>query len=304
MRRFVIFAFYLAVLALAVVLLHLTPGLDKSHVEIQVRNSLHVIGFAAVALLTIRMTPGGAFTRAIVALLVATSIGAASEFSQQVAGSLFDVEDLYRDIGGATLSILAWLVWIAPLRFGFSALGRFVLRALALLLGLSVFVPFAYWSGVFLIARAEAPVIHDFDHDWARYYVASINSSFDFVRDAEEAHVAVTLSKRPRSGVTLAVAGRDWSGADDLVFDAWISHSIPVTLSVHINGRNHVGRFRDTAAGTVIVNESPGTYRVAIADVIAETQASDDISDIRQLIILGRDKTDGAVLHIDNIRIE
>ena len=304
MARPVLFVLYLALLALVVVLLHLAPGLDRSLVELQMRNGLHVIGFALVAGLTIRMTPGGVWTRTIVALLVAAGIGAMSEFTQKATGSAFDVEDLYRDMGGATMAVIAWMLWVAPAGMALATFGRFVLRSLAILVAGSVFVPFAYWAGVFAAARAEAPVIHDFDQRWAGYFVSSINATHEIVRDADDAHVTATLSRRPRSGVAFAVAARDWRAAGDLVFDAWTTHEEPTTLTIHINGRNQIGRFRDSAAGTVVVDRTPRTYRVSIAEVLAETQAPDDIGNIRQLVLLARDRTEGAVLSVDDIRLE
>lgn len=294
----------LVVVGLIVIVLHLAPGLDKSLVEIQIRNALHVLGFAAVAALTVRLTPGGTLTRAAIALLVPVMIGAASEFVQQVAGNAFDIEDLYRDAAGATLFVVAWLLWNAPVNLRLGALGKLTLRSLAVLSCAAIFVPMVYWGGVVVLARAQSPVIHDFSHSWSHYFVGSINATQRIEGDGPGAHVSVTLSRRPRSGVTLAVAARNWRDAEYLLFDAWISVDAPTTLSAHINDGRHMGRFRDSEAGTVIVSQVPTGYRVSIAQIISETQAPDNLGDIRQVVILGRDRTDGAVLHIDNIRIE
>ena len=44
----------LAALITSVAALHLVPGLDGSPIELNIRNSLHVIGFAAVTAIMFR----------------------------------------------------------------------------------------------------------------------------------------------------------------------------------------------------------------------------------------------------------
>ena len=304
MHRPVVLVLFLLVVAAAVVLLHLAPGLDNFIVEIQMRNGLHVIGFAAVAALTIAFVPGGALIRSIAALLVSAAIGSASEFAQLATGSAFDVNDLFRDIAGAALFVVAWFLWTAPKRFELSALWGTGLRIAAAISLLAIFAPFGYWAGVFVVARSQAPVIHDFDQPWARYFVSSINATHSFVGSAEGAHLAVTLGSRPRSGMTLAAATRNWRAAEQLAFDAWVTHDAPVQVSIHINDRRRIGRFRDSEAGTVRVNQAPTTYRISIADVLSETQAPDNVGSIRQIVFFARDRTEGAVLSVDNVRLE
>ena len=50
----------LILLATAVAAGHLLPGLDGSFVDVDIRNSLHIVGFAAVAAIVFELVPASA----------------------------------------------------------------------------------------------------------------------------------------------------------------------------------------------------------------------------------------------------
>ena len=80
-------------LAALVAAMHLAPGLDTFVVQTGMRNSLHTIGFFAVAFVLFELLPGPLVVRGILTVLVAVGIGFLAETTQAYTGSSFDSED-------------------------------------------------------------------------------------------------------------------------------------------------------------------------------------------------------------------
>lgn len=102
----------------------------------------------------------------------------------------------------------------------------------------------------------------------------------------------------------MQTAEYDWSDRRELVFSAEVVNGSTSYLTVHINDVNNIGRFADTAIGTVPLTEGKQEYRVPIVEVLQQTGRDDDVTNIRQLVILAREKQSGARLRIGDIRLE
>ncbi len=145
---------------------HLIPGIDGSEVERNIRDSLHIIGFAGVAGLIFILVPLGRVGKSLVAFAGGMVLGALAEYGQLLAGFTFSQQDVVRDAIGAGLMIVGLLLWTTTISHGF----RVILRVFACMLVTGVFSPFAYWSTAFLSERIKAPVVMDFEGRFAHYY--------------------------------------------------------------------------------------------------------------------------------------
>lgn len=293
-------------LAGGVALAHLVPGIDGSDIERHIRNSLHIIGFAGVAWIIFELAPFGRPGKAFLALTGAVALGALAELAQRFSGYSFSGDDIVRDAAGAGLMIVARLLW--PL--GKTVVSRVFLRTIAAIAVCTVFTPFAYWSWGILSERLKAPVIMDFDGPFARHYFGPTNSDVSLttvVADddtAETQLLEIMLSRAPRSGVLVATALYDWRAYEWLVFDARILTGPDASVSVHINDYNSIGHFADTAAGMVTVTGDLSSHRVPIREVLRQAGRADDVSSIRQVALFARSRHRGAVMQIDNLRLE
>ena len=301
----------LLLLTAAVAAIHLMPGLDGSRVESEIRNALHVVGFAGVAAVVYEIIPFGRFAKITIAFLVAVAAGIASEYLQRFTGHHSDLSDLYRDMAGAGIYLFAYLLWSWSSATKLGSESRFFLKGLALLIGLLVFAPLVYWTGVFVVARAQSPIVLDFDSQFAPHHYFAINSEIaltEYQSDSGDSdanrYADIVLSGWYRSGIAVQTAIFDWSEFNALVFEATIVSGQPTTLTVHINDYANIGHFVDVESGTVTVTASALEYRIPIHSVLGKTGRDEDVADIRQVVLLARDRRVGTRMRIDNIRLE
>ena len=77
----------LILLATAVAAGHQLPGLAGSFVDVDIRNSLHIVGFAAVAAIVFELVPTSVLWKSANALVFTLSLGFMAEIAQQYYGS-------------------------------------------------------------------------------------------------------------------------------------------------------------------------------------------------------------------------
>ena len=306
-NRKVYFYFALLILAALAIAIHLLPGLDSSRLELGIRNGLHFILFAivaALAYLTPSYPPAG---RAIFALAVVIACAVTSEYLQDLSGSKADIYDIFRDIAGASVMLVAMLVFSASNAARHGNIKRLALRAAAIIIAMLVTLPFSYWTVALLSERNLQPIVLDFDSRFAHYRFFPINADVILLGgtgNEDNLWAELSLTKRGRSGLAVQTAAYDWSDKSVLVFDAEVVEGPTSELSVHINDKAHVGHFIDTESGMVSLSKGQREYRVPIRAVLREASRGDTIDNIRQLVILARDKHSGARLRIDNVRLE
>ena len=291
----------------ATIAIHLLPGLDSSRLENGIRNSLHFILFAIVAASAYRVAPCGPTGKFLIALAVVVTTGILSEFAQRLSGGAVDISDVYRDVSGAATMLIALLVLSASRRARRGSVGRVALKILAAAIGVLVFLPLIYWTNALLLERSRHPVVLDFDSPYSRYRYAPINAEVTLVSATSEGNdmlAELLLSKRGRSGLAIQTAKYDWSGESTLVFSAEVVEGSTANLTVHINDGANLGKFIDTESGSVTLTDGRQEYRVPVLSALREAGRGDDMTNIRQLVILARDKQAGARLQLDNIRLE
>ena len=138
--------FVATLVTVAVVIGHLLPGLDATEIDREIRNSLHVIGFAFIAAVIFEALPLSTARAALTTLSIVAVLGALAEFVQSLDGKGFDLGDLYRDIAGAVLYIAARVLWSWTKVEGRPSLISFSARLVSIVLGILLFVPLSYWS--------------------------------------------------------------------------------------------------------------------------------------------------------------
>jgi hypothetical protein len=195
-----------------VVLAHVIPGLRNSFVDANVRDGLHILGFAVVAAVVFELTSASLIVNVLSALVVAIAIGVFSEYAQTHTGQAFDEYDILRDAAGAAVYLTARSSWAWSSQPARIQLSRVTGRIAALFIGALVLMPLLYWSAVKMSYRDRLPIVLDFAEAMDSQLVAPVNSHILSVSDSG---IAEIFLERPRwSGVLVSVAAPDWSGSD------------------------------------------------------------------------------------------
>jgi hypothetical protein len=287
--------------------IHLLPGLNSSYLENSIRNSLHFILFAIVAALAYRMVPFGPIGKFLVALAIVITTGTLSEFAQRSAGGTADISDVYRDASGAVTMLAAMLAFSTSQRARRGSVGRLALQLLGSAIAVLVLLPLVFWTGALLFERSRHPVVLDFDSHFSQNRYSPINAEVTLISATSEGDnmlAELVLSKRGRSGLAIQTAKYDWSNESTLVFNAEVVEGATTDLTVHINDKTNLGKFIDTKSGSITLLDGRQEYRVPILSTIREAGQGDDMTNIRQVVILARDKQAGARLQLDDIRLE
>ena len=291
----------------ATIAIHLLPGLDSSRLENGIRNSLHFILFAIVAAVAYAIISTGPTGKFLIALAIATTIGILSELAQSLSGGAADITDVYRDLSGAATMLIALLFFSASRSAERGSRKRFSLQIVASAIAVVVILPLVFWTSALLFERSRHPVVLDFDsrHSQYRYFPINAEVTLVSVPAARDTMLAeLLLSKRGRSGLAIQTANYDWSNESMLVFSAEVVAGSTANVTIHINDETNLGNFSDTDSGSVTLSDGRQEYRVPVLATIREAGRGDDLTNIRQLVILARDKQAGARLRLDNIRLE
>ena len=298
--------------------MHLLPGLDGSWLERNVRDALHVIGFAVMTALFFRLIDAGKPTKLAGAFLAALSLAVCAEalqaFLRREGGQGFletfvadSPGDILRDVFGSTMILLALVVrlWVKPGsdRGPLSAVSQISSSFFVL----AVFAPLVFWVGVWAVERSKEPSVVDLHGRWASSFVAPINATVEVIqagtgRDKVAGFLDVGLTRRQRSGVAVTPAFQDWSAYSSLEFRAHLDTALTTVVTVHVNDREHVGRFLDLEALTVEIGSSEVVYCVPLG-ALDDASPRSDPADIGQLVFLARSRREGASLRLSDIRL-
>jgi VanZ family protein len=302
-------SYILLVLAASVVVaIHMSPGLDSSRLEDAIRNSLHIVVFGGLTALIYALLPLKTAIRVPLAFVIAVSVGILAEIAQSATGKSADIHDIYRDAFGAAMILAA----IGVFRFSASFETRSHSKRLVFFMGLvlcgAVAAPLAYWIAAFVFERSQHPVVIDFDSRFSKYRYFPINSEIRLIDaghgNGGELAADVILSKRPRSGIAVQTAMYDWSSYKSLVVTGQLVGASQGKFTVHLNDERSIGHFADTQSGTILVSDERQSYRLPIRSILREAGRGDEISDIRQVVLLARSRTAGAHFRLDEVRLE
>ena len=307
----------IVLLAAAVIIGHLLPGLDATEIDREIRDALHVIGFALIAAVIFEALPMRATKAALTTLVLVTALGALAELAQKLGGKGIDLTDLYRDIAGATLYLCARIVWQWTNAERRSPVVHFSARLVSMVLGVLLFVPLGYWLSVNARIAAEFPTILDFDGRWDAYLYLPIDSEVSLVKtdatsgDYDGTFAELLLLRRSWSGLKIEPVVSDWSSFQFLTMRAAIVGGYESKVVVHISDGEHPGYRIQHLVGARSVGQQPTVIRFPLRGVVDIPGRPDlDPSNIRDVYIIGKtrrkgkDKSGETRLFLDDIRLE
>lgn len=307
----------IVLLVAAVIFGHLLPGLDATEIDREIRNALHVIGFALVAAVIFEALPMRVTTAALTTLVLVAALGALAEIAQNLGGKSMDLTDLYLDIAGATLYLCARIVWQWTNAERRSPVAHFSARLVSMVLGILIFLPLGYWLSVDARIAANFPTILDFDGRWDAYLYLPIDSEVSLVKtdatsgDYDGTFAEILLLRRSWSGLKIEPVVSDWSSFQFLTMRAAIVGGYGSKVIVHISDGVHPGYRTQHRVGDRSVGQQPTTLRFPLRGVVDIPGRPDlDLSNIRDIYIIGKtkrrgeDKSEETRLILDDIRLE
>jgi VanZ family protein len=282
---------------------HLLPGLDSSHVEASLRNSLHFLGFAVVAAVLFEVIPGRSLRKSITTLVVVVALGFLSEVTQQYAGRIFDLMDVARDVAGAAVFLLARVLWGKSREAGRSFGMRGFLVAAAAVVALLLFVPLAYWSATLNSYRSRMPIIADFSTAQDSRMLIPIESRISVDLDAGFAEIEQT--RRRWSGVIIDTVVPDWSEYRKLVIRARMTGAPETKIDVELVDGDHPGYRSQHLLGGESVGSEFQNIRFALREAeVVPGRPGLDTTDIDRIYVIGKHKGTTATIFIDSIWLE
>gem|GEM_PF-2966630 len=298
-----------AVLVICAVIVggHLLPGLNNSLVEDGVRNGLHMLVFAALAVFLTGYLVSSGFGRtmaSVTAVLAVAIIGALSESLQYVMGRQPDVLDVVRDVSGAVLALAGLALWRWSGSAARTRMAGMAARAASSACGLLIVAPLLFWSSIIGMGRLSAPVILDFDQWWNRYIYRPVNASIS-PTDGADRSAEIFLLKWSHSGIVISPMMTNWSGYEFIEFSAYLSKGSAANVTVRINDSKRRNSWSDQFIVSVVIAPGTSTIRIPLGDLLNEPgQPSMDLSDIQELVILAREPESDTVMMMDDIRLE
>jgi len=286
---------------------HLLQGFGNSRVDDGLRNGLHVLVFAIVAIIIFEYLVRSGISTLIATLMTAilvAIIGVSAEFLQYLSGRKPDVFDVMRDFSGAILALIGRTLWIWTKGDGKATVTRLVGRAMSVAVSILVFTPLAFWLSIIVFGRMSSPVILDFEQWWAEYIYRPINAELA-PHDGPASSVEIGLSEWGRSGLVISPVMSDWSNYEFLSITAGVLEGPDTRVSVRINDSARHNIWSDQFLAWIVVDSTVSIIRIPLRDLVNEPgHATVDLSDIQELVFFARDKRSNTVMLISGIRLE
>lgn len=293
----------IVLLTAVVVVAHIIPGLNNSFVDANLRDGLHILGFACVAAIVFELTDAGPFGKALTAFVAAVVSGVIAEVAQSFTHQTFNVYDILRDAGGAAVYLVARLTWAwssLPTR---NQPGRISGRVAAVFVGALVTVPLLYWSAVLMSYRDRLPVVVDFAEAMDSRLATAVNSSIAF--NAATGLAVVQLERSSWSGILVDVAASDWSGYQHLVVHLSMQDAPETRITVELSDGAHEGFRIQHLIGGDPVGADMMEVRFPLRGVRdVPGRPGLDLSKIRKVWVLGKHKGTTAVMRFNKIWLE
>ena len=292
-------------LVAAVVAAHYLPGIANTIIEQELRNGLHILGFALVTAVIFELLPGNSWKTAVVSFLCVLAIGLFAEVAQRFGGRVVDFSDLYRDMFGATIFLVARLLWQA----GHSV---YVNRILAVGIGLCAVVPLAYTIYTRTLIATNFPVIMGFDRGQDYKYVLPVGAEVQLIdADGDSPLFSGNVGKFAQSssrwsGLQIETVVKDWSSYSSLVLTAQILDGGQQSqLDLRLTDGIHPCMRTQHSMGGATVSDIPARIRFSLhGERKIDGRPDLDLTGIEYIYIIGKAQVEGATLLIDNIHLE
>ncbi len=218
----------------------------------ELQNSAHVPAFGTVAallLLSFRHLPlscrWSALIRYLVAVFLATAIGAAIEVIQGALHRDMSLEDVFHDLLGALIgaAVMHAFKWEPA-----SNLLRRISLALACIALLTAAFPVAWSAAAYVHRDREFPVVLQFGSRLDRYFLYDCAAKTEFSTidsSADEAALLVDLDDSCRKQIGLAEPYSDWRGHTSLSVEIANATDRILPLTIRIEDVHHNQEYSD-----------------------------------------------------------
>jgi VanZ family protein len=284
---------------------HLLPGLNNSVVEHGIRDGLHILVFAAFAVVVFQyMKTSGIVIAIFASMFVAALIGGLSEAIQHLSGKQANVLDVGRDLSGAALGISARLLWSLATDDRRSRFIQGMSRSVSVLFGLAIVAPSLYWLSIIGLGQLTSPVILDFDQWWNKHIYSPIFAEIGAPGSAAGS-ACVYLGEHGRSGLVVTPMMTNWSEYEYLAITAGMANGPDTNVTIRINDAGRPNNWSDDFGTSILIPSNSSTIRIPLSELVdAPGQPSIDLSDIQELLIFARDRRKDTVMQIEDIRLE
>ena len=301
----------------AVVVAHLLPGLDSTEVEREIRNGLHLIGFALIAAIIFEALPMRTARTAGTTLLLVAVLGGLAELVQSLDGKGYDFGDLVRDIMGAAIYLCARGAWISANSKERSSAFRFSTRLVSIVLGVLLFAPLSYWLSINASIAAKFPTVLDFEGRWDHYIYQPVNAELSLVArqssgsESRGSFMEILLLHRRWSGLTIKPVVSNWSSYQFISMRVAIVGGVESKISAEISDGEHPGYRAQHHVGEQNVGPEWTVIRFPLAEVGSISgRPGLDPSNVTAVNIIartryeGKDKSGNIQMYLDDIWLE
>jgi len=295
----------LILLATAVAAGHLLPGLAGSFVDVDIRNSLHIVGFAGVAAIVFELVPASVLWKSASALVFALSLGFMAEIAQQYTGSEFNGMDLVRDVTGAGVYVFARLLWSRSVNGESGNSRRPMIRISAILVGSLVFAPLFLTLITLNSYQQRMPVIVDFSLSQDIRMLKEVESNISIEQSGTSTVARIDLLRRGWSGLVVDTVDPDWSAYHFIVIRMAMTGAPNTRVSIELADGKHPGYRSQHFVGGDPVGPDFADYRFPLRGVKDVPGRPDlDLAKIDLIYVIGKSAGDTATMLIEEIRLE
>ena len=97
----------------------------------------------------------------------------------------------------------------------------------------------------------------------------------------------------------------DWSDYEYLTIEAAIVKGPDTSVTVRVFDEQGIRTFDERHVARLTILSEPVVYRLRLHDIVVKAKRrSLDLSDVQQIVIYARDRRDGTVMLLDEIRLE
>ena len=302
-RRRIGLSIALLLLGSVVVYIHALSGFNNSFVEIKIRDSLHVLGFAGIAAVVFELARGSAVRRSAIAIIVVLLTGLASEAAQAFVGRTLSVADLGRDLAGATFYLLARNLWRHTRSIDAGATKKMLLQSCAGLMLFALSLPFLHWSWRYVSYQQRTPLMLDSTIDLDANMIMPLNAAWLPPGDAKA--FSMQIEQRRWTGLLVRFVANDWSAYDYAVVRLSLSGSGKTSVQIDLSDGPHPGYRMPHRMAIVPIGAEYTDVRISLHDArIVEGRPDLDLRNVERLWLTGKHDGDSAILRLDKIWLE
>ena len=262
-----------------------------------------MLGFAGIAAVVFEVAKGTAVRRSAIAIVVVLVTGLAAETAQSYFGRTLSVADLGRDLGGATLYLLARNLWRHTRSIDAGLTKKMLFQSCAGIMLFALSLPLLYWSWRYFSYQQRTPLMLDSTIDLDANMIMPLNAAWLPPGDAKA--FSIEIEQRRWTGLLVRFVANDWSAYDDVVVRLSLSGSGNTRVQIDLSDGPHPGYRMPHRMAIVPVGAEYTDVRIPLHDArIVEGRPDLDLRNVERLWLTGKHDGDSAILRLDKIWLE